>query len=868
MNIIQKLTIRHLKENKRRTLVTIIGTVISVAMITAVATLIISFMDLMQRQYIANQGEWHVKYYDVNQQQAEAIKSDKTTKHFILSADRGYAYLEGSQNRYKPYLFISEYNESGFEHVPLMLKEGRFPQAPNEIVLSEEISTNAKVDYQIGDKLFLEVGERVFLDGASQEGPITQQYSLQYAEDEIKEKLDNTEAITYEVVGIIKRPIWEIPWAPGYTAITFTDLPYMTDRYPFVGTVILNQVSRSIYADAEQLANDINIDGNFIIYNSELLRYHGLSKNDNLKRTMTSLATIIMSVIIIGSVALIYNAFAISVSERARHLGMLSSVGATKRQKRNSVLFEGLLIGLVSVPLGILSGLVGIGVTFWFSNRIFKEVLNTSEQLVVIVTPMSILFAVILSFVTIFISTYLPARKASRITAIDAIRQTTDIKLTGKIVKTSKLVRSLFGIEAEIGLKNIKRNKRKYQITVFSLAISIILFLVVSFFTYSLEKSIELSHADINFDIAVSSSGNYEIDQNVVSTITSLEDVTAYSVLREKVYYSMVDEANISEPLRERAKLDSTLIEEERFPYYTDVYSLDEQSLQLYAEQIGVDVSRLYDEENPRAIVVDQAIYEDEQGKYVEITTINTSVGNNLELFGYDWDNEKKYFISEITIEELTAQLPRGVTSGGGMDIIKMFVSEPVYNRLLVLGNQDSQNNSIYLNSKDPLKTQEEIERMNVSNINIHNVYKSRQQNEQLVLFLSVFAYGFIILITIISMANIFNTLSTSISLRKREFAMLKSVGMTPKSFTKMICYESVFYGLKALLYGIPVSIGVMYLLHKAMMHTFEYSFTLPWSSIIFVIIAVFVVVGSAMLYSMSKVRKENIIETLRQESI
>jgi putative ABC transport system permease protein len=869
MNIMHKLTVRHLKENKRRTLVTIIGTVISVAMITAVATLVISFSDLMQRQLIADRGEWHVQYYDVNKEQAVAIKNDEATKHFILSGDRGYSYLDGSKNKYKPYIFIREFNESGFENVPITLREGRFPKGPDEIVLSAEVSKNAKVDYEMGDKLSLEVGKRVFLDGEEQDVPINQQYSLRFEGDEVKETLEHTETVTYEVVGIMDRPTWEPTWAPGYTAITYTDISLITDKYPSVASVVLNKVNRSLYDNAEQLANEIGLDANSVIYNTELLRFHGVTKNDNLKNTMYSLAAIIMSVIIVGSVALIYNAFAISVSERARHLGMLSSVGATKKQKRNSVFFEGTIIGLISIPLGIISGLVGIGVTFWFSNRLFQEALNTTEELTVVVTPMSIVMAIFISIVTIFVSSYLPARKASKISAIDAIRQTTDIRLTSKVIRTTKLVRKLFGIEAEIGLKNIKRNKRKYQITVFSLAISIILFLVVSFFTYTLERSIGLSQEDINYDIQVTSSANYEIDEPSVNAITSLEDVTAYSVLKQTSFFAMVDETEISDSLKELVEDDPNLLEQGRYPYYVEVYSLDNESLEKYAEEIGMDAIPLFDEDTFRAIVVDQAVYEDEQqGKFVEIKTINTSVGKNLDLFHDDWENEKKDFVSAITIEALTEQLPMGVTSGGGLDTIKIFVSEAVYNNLLTIENRAYSNKYIYLNSSDPLKTQEEIEELVESNIYIYNVYKSRQQHEQLVLFMSVFIYGFIALITVISIANIFNTISTSISLRKREFAMLKSVGMTPKSFNKMMNYESVFYGLKSLLYGIPVSIGLMYLLHRSMMSTFDYRFELPWISILYVIVAVFVIVGSAMLYSLSKVRKENIIETLKQENI
>jgi putative ABC transport system permease protein len=135
-------------------------------------------------------------------------------------------------------------------------------------------------------------------------------------------------------------------------------------------------------------------------------------------------------------------------------------------------------------------------------------------------------------------------------------------------------------------------------------------------------------------------------------------------------------------------------------------------------------------------------------------------------------------------------------------------------------------------------------------------------------MLMSVFTYGFIVLITAICMANIFNTISTSIALRKREFAMLKSVGMTPKGFSKMLNYESLFYGVKSLLYGLPLSIVIMYLIYNSVGYTFSYSFTLPWSSILFVIGAVFVMVISAMLYSSSKIKQDSIIDALKQENI
>ncbi|MBP2239582.1 putative ABC transport system permease protein [Cytobacillus eiseniae] len=856
MNIINKLTVRHLKQNKKRTLVTIIGVIISVAMVTAVATLGISFMDLMKRQTIASDGEWHVQYKDVNNEQLEAITTDEETEKVVLSRDLGYANLEGSQNENKPYVFVKEYDAEGFNQFPIELSQGRLPKEPNEVVLSEEIALNGKVEFEVGDSLKLEVGDRKGLGGYL----LTQIDSLQKENGELIESLDGKELKNYTIVGFIKRPTWEPTWSPGYTILTYLDEKTITEDDPVRATVVLKKVKRSLYEHAETLANKENIDLTSISYNNGLLRYYGVTNNDGLKSTLFSLSAIIISIIIIGSVSLIYNAFAISVSERARHLGMLSSVGATKRQKRNSVFFEGMIIGLISIPIGILSGLAGIGITFLFINSIIQGALGVTEKLTVTVTLGSILIACGVSILTIFISTFVPAMKASKISAIDAIRQTSDVKLSGKQVKTSKFVRMLFGIEAEIGLKNLKRNKRRYRATIFSLVISIVLFLSVSYFTTSLKKSLVLSQSGVDYDIQVSV--NQERD-DLIKTITSLENVTEFNVVKELNATSFIKEVAIADELKEML-----VAGESSLAYYISIHALNEDSLKSYAKRVGTDYEQLKNPEKISSIVIDTIKYEDmNAGKYVETKAIHTKIGEKLNVVYEDWETSEKTELDQIEIVATTDQYPMGVHSGGvgGLDII---VSEQVMNKLTEKIPNPEIASYIYLKSSDPMKTQQEMEEMKDHSFSFYNVYQGRQQEEQMLMLMSVFTYGFIVLITAISIANIFNTISTSIALRKREFAMLKSVGMTPNGFNKMINYESIFYGINSLLFGLPLSIIVMYLIYKGTMNSFSYAFTLPWTSMLYCLIAVFVIVLSAMLYSSGKVKKENIIDGLKQENI
>lgn len=860
MNIVNKLTVRNMKKNKRRTLVTIIGVIISVAMVTAVATLVVSFMDLMQRNEIASDGEWHVLYKDVNKAQLEAIKNDDATKTVVISRDRGYALLEGGHNENKPYLFIKEYNAQGFKQFPIELSKGRLPKSNNEVVLSEHIATNAQVDYKMGDHLTIDVGERI-VDGDSVH-ELDQIDPLQTENGKIIESLKNKTTATYTVVGFIKRPTWEPTWATGYTVISYVDESMFGANNTVNATVVLKKVNSSLYKHAEDLAKKNKIES--VQYNSNLLRYYGVTNNNGFSRTLLSLTAIIMAVIIIGSVSLIYNAFAISVSERSRHLGMLSSVGATKRQKRNSVFFEGAIIGLISIPLGIICGLGGIGITFWFINSMLQNALGMNEKLILTVTPFSILIACVISMMTIFISTYIPAKKASKISAIDAIRQTTDVKLTGKALKTSKIVRKLFGFEAEIGLKNLKRNKRRYQATVFSLVISIVLFLVVSFFIANLKKSLVLSQDNISYDIQVSMDGKItENEERLLKSVAALEDVTEASEIKEIDVESWISKASIADELQNKDNLTNG-----KYPYFINIHALDEQNLKAYAKAAGADYDQLTDREHIAGIVIDTIPYQDmKDGKYVETKAIHTEVGQSIDLVYTKPGTGKEEDLNKVKIAALTDQFPMGISSTGvgGLTII---VSEQVMDQLINDHPISEVQSRLYLRSKDPMKTQQEIEEIKVGDMFVYNVFQSRQQEEQMIILMSVFTYGFIALITAISVANIFNTISTSISLRKREFAMLKSVGMTPKGFNKMINYESIFYGIKSLLYGLPISIVVMYLIHRALMNSFSYEFAIPWINIFYVIAAVFVIVSSAMLYSSAKVKKENIIDALKQESI
>lgn len=870
MNIVNKLTLRQLQLNKKRTLVTIIGSIISVAMVTAVATLGISYLDLMRRQTIAEDGEWHILYKEVNQTQVEAIKNDGETKNLILERSLGYAPIE-SQNQNKPYIYLIAYNEEGFNQFPIELMEGRFPQNENEIVISEPILSNAKVSYRIGDVITLDIGQRHYIDDELKEVMLDQNFTLQRNSEGVEETFVKEFSKNYTIVGMIKRPEWEPAWSPGYTALSYVDEHVMTSKDMVNAYVILQHINDSIFDYGENFAEHNGIEA--VSFNHSLLRYYGIIKDDELRLMLFKLSAIIMGIIMIGSVSLIYNAFAISVSERSRYLGMLSSVGATKKQKRDSVFFEGAVIGIISIPIGIIAGIAGLGITFICINPIIKSAMQLTEDFRVVVLPSSILITVIISALTIFISTYIPARKASNVSAIDAIRQVTDVKLTSKEVKTAKLTRKIFGIEGDLGLKNLKRNKRRYKATVFSLIISMVLFLVVSFFTSGLKKLVVITQHGINYDIQVTiQSENHEELENIINHINLLENITESTHIECFEAKTWVDEQYTADYLKEDPESKK---ENGKYLYTVYVNILDDESLKAYAKEVGVNLDRLKDTTKPGAVIIDTAKYKNtEEDRYVESKMIKAREGLKLDLNYYDWSKEKDIPLESVEIIALTNKLPMGILPFRVYAGFNMIISKDVYDHfrnIAPLINQEAEH-QLFLKSDNPLKLQEGIETIQNSTgpnyIGLINVFLIRQREEQTLFLMSVFTYAFILLITAICIANILNTVSTSIALRKREFAMLKSVGMTPKSFNKMIYYESIFYGLKALIYGLPISFAVMYLLHHTLMIKLSYRFSIPWDSVGIAISAVFIIVGMAMIYSSQKVKKENIIDVLKQDIV
>jgi putative ABC transport system permease protein len=452
---------------------------------------------------------------------------------------------------------------------------------------------------------------------------------------------------------------------------------------------------------------------------------------------------------------------------------------------------------------------------------------------------------------------------------IDAIRQSKEIKLTGKKVKTARLTRILFGFEGEIALKNLKRNRKKYRATVLSLIISIVLFLTVSNYASILKETSQVSTEGYNFDIWVrSSNSSVEDIKNVYSKISGLDLVTESSTIKTSLGHMLLDASQVSETLKQIV----TQNDQTKYDLSAQFYCLDENSFDTYAKSIGVDPDDYQNESTPKAIAINYAknIGDD---KYTAGEALSMKPGQQVEILSFASDEEKQPTGMNLTLGAITSQRPMGVLNSS-YHTISFIVSEKVFLPLSSKLSDEPQDpdQNLFLNTSDSDKLEKQIndfsKELSKGELFVTNITAKAKSEQDMLLFLGVFVYGFIILISLICLANIFNTISTNIALRRKEFAMLRSVGMTPQGFNKMIRFESIFYGMKALLYGLPLSVVVSLLLFRFQENSFDLGFIFPWVSYCVGIVLIFIIVTATMLYSSAKIKKENIIDALKEENM
>lgn len=858
MKIINKLTWRHLWVNRRRTVITLFGIIISVAMVTAVFTSVGSLMRSLSDITASYDGAWHAQYMNLQDKDVQTLSKQKNVKTIGLLADIGQMDCNTKEDSGRNETSIIAGNQNLFAINKMKPAAGRLPNNTRELMVTKSYLQRNKLNWKVGDTVTVQ----------------TASYPTGAQEAEATGGEPIVENRTFTVCGILEVQNqltgmnsafcgMDDTVAGGYTAqVQFSNLGSNTPKD-------IKAAAKAVYGKA------VNSDwSDLYTIHTDYLMYNGVQMSDGIARALYGFVAIILLIIILASVFMIYDSFAVSYQQRARYLGMLASVGATRVQKRGSVYFEGFILGCIGIPIGILCGIGGIAVTLRaLSDSFMKTVMvatGDSIRLHAVVDWKIIVFSVLISALTILISAWIPAHRASKITPIEALRQTNTVKVKkAKKLKTSRLRQKLFGFEDVLAVKNYKRNAKRSRTVVFALAVSVILFLSTANFTGMLTNALDNEYDGMSFDVyesVNSSDGPLSVDlvEKLNKEVSRMPGIESMRVCADNEM--MVD--GLDKQLTAEAKKANM----DRSVY---VLGVDNDTFAALAKEAGIDPSVCQDDKIPTGILINRVQVATEKKQSLVLNPLQGSlVGQTFtgSMVGYDSEGNELY--AKYTAK-VAAQMDKEASNLGSFMHPTLVV--PMHSYLVhfpsVLAEDDIVSYArYYITAQDHDRVYTQVSDLLSDTKGIsHTGYDAAAQAETmraLRIVVMTFGYGFITLITLISVMNIINTISSGMEERRREFAMIKSVGMTPRSFKKSIYLENIRYGVMALVWGLPVSFGLDFLMYKILGSSFDYGYTFRWYYYLAAALAVFAVIAIALLYAVDKIKKDNIIETLKRDDI
>ena len=950
MNLMKTLTLKNLKLNRKRTIVTIIGIILATALLSALVTLVSSFQYSMIEYQKQKDGDFHVKFSNVKISELSEFKNNRNIESTFETMGMGFAKLDGCKNEDKPYAYVMATDEAGFERGCFNLIEGRMAKNEDEIVIPRHLKTNGRIDIKVGDEITLDVGKRY---DSNTESVISENCAY---ENEA-ETLTDTETKRYKVVGIMERPGYgmEDYSAAGYTFVTYSDELAAIDngtksgaseadttltvysRYTQKALRNKEAVTADIIGVDEKLfekANNSSVEmsseesdrflkemenAKYDIYmNGYLISYECVFPIDGSFKALFTVAAVVALIIILTSVYCIKNSFNISITEKIRQYGMLASVGATRRQIKSSVKTEAAMLGVVGIPVGTMSGILASLILVKVVNALSAGWLNVALSFHTSLP--ALILAVILSIATIYFSATGSARRAAKVTPLEAIRNTKEIKIKSSKLKTPAIIGRIWGIGGVISYKNIKRNNKKYRTTVTSIVICSVTFIVISYFMSMAFSMVGMSYASADYNIGINMSYKKDIHidiEKLSKLVSGIEGVDDYlvgagydfdvdkpeytkeygeycrqvydnsedvsqmfliTVLDDKSYDKYASDAGIK-----NAAAGAILVNKGTFDVYNGNSSkYVKKEMELYKYKAGDTIKcgyNVYDDassddnaaesdtesstDDNNAVEGDTESGTEDNSGYVDEETINNGVRKTLD----------------VTIAGVTDKVPIGYKSYSYATLL--FMNQKGFESLWADGKSNELKQryvsySAYVVAENADEYQDTFEKETEGNpeysqisFSVSNLDKQMRDEKSLFTLLGVFAYGLIVVIALIGITNIINTLSTGMELRSREFATLRSIGMTDKQFVGMVRLESVFISVKALVIGVPLGILISYLL-CVIMNRMDGAiiYEPPYKAIILCIVVVIMLIYAIMKLSMTKLRHNNIIETIKNENL
>ena len=836
MEMIFTLTLKTLKQNRKRTLLTVFTMILSVGMMTAVLCGGWSMLRFLQEKEKIYGGDYAYRIEITSQRQAEKLMQDKNVEDVSLFRFAGSSFYGEPSN--KTLLAVAEIDDAFVKNFSLeqYLLEGRFPSNENEIILAQDFIDDNGLAFSVGDTIQLSLGTRVW-DEIN-----TELYGSVHFLGE-RESFHRNAERTYTIVGIMAE-MNESKTAGEFNAYSGIS----NDGGVLSAFVKCHHISKSIYSEAEENAKAVG--GQVSTFHSALLLYHGVTGGKGAVKILAAISAVILLLMAACS-AMISNVLSISLQERIKQLGMLASVGATGRQKKASVTIEAFMLGMIGIPFGLLFGLGLTSAVLAMIRRSFETVFAFGVlELHTHIHWLILLLGGISGIGSLFFACQTPGRIASKVTVIDTLKQSNVYKVKRKRLLTGKVMSIFFGIYGALASKNIYRNPRRFHAITMSIFLAVVLGL--SLYSFS-DFMLFQTSMDMKED---------------GSSYTDVEAAIPYKDLQTAV--KAISEEGLSADISYRiSRYMTAAFEKGSINSDMPGYFISGNLAELYV--VGMDAEHLHAlcEENN----LDYAAYDagSEHGILINSATGNYGASPNRIVIGPPFLLERE---SEIELEysdNSKTVIVQDIVNGNNANIQSQFVRDRAVLIVPISYFDWLLNGDAYIELAIDTSQHEQVTKClaDMGFFQVFDVAKATENSRQIYTLLKMMICIFTILMTMIIGLNVCNTIANTINVRRNEFAVLRSVGMTAVDLKKMLLLESALYGVKSLIFAIPTSLMIHYIMYSLISKGMTpFMFYINLKAYVIAAIMVIVIVVMAMLFSLHSVEKVEIVEELKMGSI
>ncbi|KEJ00193.1 ABC transporter permease [Clostridium botulinum A2B7 92] len=885
MKSYSEITGRYLKQNKKRTILTIVGIILAISLFSGIGNLFFSMRDGLVTNERKNKGNYEVKYFGVNKDKVNKLSNNFEIKDYGVSKDNNFFILKDDKNKEnksamdnKPKIInLDFYDNSMLNNVmTINMKEGRKPKAADEIILEKRAKT--KFGKKVGDYIEANnIDPEVLVKSLKVDSKITEQSNLQ--------KLQSNEVKSYKIVGYYEKGLSQT--SDLYEAKGYLDKNSMKkdDNYSFYANLKEKKNKVDIgkkVGSTVGLSEKKEIDGiPEISFNNAVLRLMAEGNDTLLNKDTMSVFIFIATLIIVCTVAVIYNAFNISVAERINQFGVLRSIGATPGKIRKLVFKEAFIMSIIAIPIGIISGYLGIYTTIKLMSNSKRFVF---EGLKIGFYKEVILICIVLTLITIILSVLGPAIKASKVSPIDAIRNSSNLKKEKIRRRKGRLIKLIFGIEGAVAYKNIRRNNKRFIITVFSLMISLIMFIIITSMTKMTDEVTKQLISSAPFDAVIQTKES--MDEKFISEIKSKDGIKKVytpkirralvylekDILNEKYYEKINKDMPKSEKIKGK---DYVCLDQVTYSAY-DKSSFEEVKNNLADGKIDTEALN-----NNGVLLINRNEVSKKNGGRVVADITKYKVGDKIRIprtkdkFYPQMEENKKF--------DLKGEFKQGVEKGDFIELtIVGILNKDIFNISaandsigLVFSDKCFEKNfgklpidAVAINYKNEKAGEkyagyfeEKAEELQGSYMDLHSV---NDQMDSIQKQIAVFMYGFIAIITIIGMVNIINTITIGLLLRKSEFATLTAIGMTKSQLNKMVMLEGLLHGIFTSVFGSIISYILYNFLLKQSFNFINFDIKFPIDIFITGILGVIAITLLASVIPLRRLKKMSIVENIR----